>query len=437
MNSTKKIRRLALVTIIVSATGCQSTTGLSSLNLNPFNREASSESAGKIAAVETPSATTESSGAEEAGFTAKLASAGMRARDIVSGAFSFGKTPVPSETGTPQDALSLANTPTQLGPEVYVANGQLWESSGSFDRAMDNYSKALESDPKNGPALGAIARLNDRQNKLDEAVEYFGRAIEVDPSEPSLYNDLGLVLARQEKYDEAVAQIQKAIAIAPANKRFANNLATVHMDAGNSELAMATLEKAHEPAVAHYNMAYLNFKRQQVGEARSELETALKIDPSLEPARNLLDKLGGTQIAQATKDTYNAASAVADGVMNVSAGVQESYQAITQQAAPVTQTLTSGITAGAVPYGPAAPYGPTSDNTVPSIATAPPQATTPPAPTTVVAPAAATPAAAPAPATPAPAAAPPATTPAAPAAAGPAAAPAASGGFSMPPSVGG
>lgn len=381
MNATKKIRRLALVTIVLSATGCQSTTGLSTSNFNPFNRTASAEKEGKIAVVEVPNSKPGSGSSQEEGFTTKLASAGTSARNMVTGLFGFGKTATTiADPSQPTDALSLANTPTKLGPEVYVANGQLWESSGSFDRAMENYSKALQTDPKNAPALGAIARLNDRQNNLPESVTYFERAIAVEPSEPTLYNDLGLVLARQEKYDAAVEQIQKAIAIAPGNKRFANNLATVHMDAGNADKAMAALTTAHDPAVAHYNMAYLNFKREQVGEARNQLETALKIDPNLEPARNLLDKLGGTQVAQLAKDTMNAASAVAQNAQSVSDNVQQTYQAVTQSNVPITETITSGLTDVTAPYGTPTDYKPTATS-VPSIG-----ATTPAAPTTVVAP---------------------------------------------------
>ncbi|QDS88719.1 photosystem I assembly protein Ycf3 [Rosistilla ulvae] len=426
MDGTKKLRRLALVTIIVSGTGCQSTTGLSTLNLNPFNRAASSEQEPKVAVVTVPGGKTNAAATESEGFTGMLAAAGTRARDLVGGAFSFGASAPIDDPTKPTDALSLTNTPNNLGPEVYVANGQLWESSGSFDRAIENYAKALEVDPENGPALGAIARLNDRQNNLDESVSYFGRAIEADPSEPTLYNDLGLVLARQKKYDEAVAQIQKAIAIAPANKRFANNLATVYMDAGDSSQAMATLEKAHEPAVAHYNMAYLNFKRQQVGEARNELETALKIDPTLEPARNLLDKLGGTQIAQVTKETLSAATSVTESVKDVSQGVQDTYRALTEQPGPVTASISSGVAEALAPYGAPAPYTPLASESVPSIGVNAPQAETPPAPTSVVPAADSTPTT-------------PATTTPTPAAAAPAVETPASGnsGFAMPPAIGG
>ncbi len=49
----------------------------------------------------------------------------------------------------PTDPLSLSNTPSKsVGPEVFVANGQLWESTGDFGKAMESYTKALESAAK-------------------------------------------------------------------------------------------------------------------------------------------------------------------------------------------------------------------------------------------------------------------------------------------------
>ena len=314
MNTSKKLRRLALATaVIAAAPGCN---GLSAGKMNPFAR-----SEPKVVETE-----------EDARMAMGLApkekkSFFARSRDAIAGAFAVKQTN--TEAVSENDPLSLANRPDSLGPEVYIANGQLWESSGSFDRAAENYKKALEVDPKCSPALGALARMMERQNKLDESVAYFEKAIEADPSDATLYNDLGLVYARQKQHGEAIEQIQRAIAIAPTNKRFANNIATVYMDAGKPNEAMSTLSKAHEPAIAQYNMAYLNFKRQQVGEARQHLQTALKIDPNLEPARNLLDRLGGSQLATTAKETIAAAAGVGQNIQQVSDKVQGTVQSVT------------------------------------------------------------------------------------------------------------
>ena len=344
MTVSKHMRRLAIAMIAVSATGCKSGGGLASINLNPFIQTADAGATDidptEKVAMQTAAKTNQSDDDTSNPVTSFFG----RTRDALAGVVRFGdrSSEITTTEGTPEsDPLRLANKATSLGPEVYVANGQLWESSGSFDRARDNYEKALEADPENGPALGAMARMHERQDNLTEAIQYFDRAIEVDANDPSLYNDLGLVYSRQKSYDQAVDQIQKAIAIAPGNKRFANNLATVYMDAGKQSEALSTLESAHSPAVAKYNMAYLHFKRQQLPEARDQLQLALQIDPTLEPARNLLDKVGGTQVAQLTSDTIKAAGGAAGYVQDATKTANNVYQALSGNSYPTPVNRTS------------------------------------------------------------------------------------------------
>ncbi|MEZ6089749.1 MAG: tetratricopeptide repeat protein [Pirellulaceae bacterium] len=386
MVAAKNVYRFAFMTLMISVGGCQSGSG--GFSMNPFASRDSSTADQIVVEDVTPTQTQQ----QATGFTDRMRSAGVRTRDAIAGVFTFGRSQEQAtEVNATTDALSLSNTPDKLGPEVYVANGQLWESSGAFERAMENYSKALDSDPKNGAALSAIARLHDRQNRLDESLKFFNRAIEVMPNDSTLYNDSGLVMARQENYEAAIDQIQKAIAIEPGNKRFANNLATVYMDSGSPEKAMQTLNKAHEPAVAHYNMAFLNFKRQQSGEARNQLQQALAIDPTLEPARNLLDKLGGTQIAQATKETITAASNIGQEVQNVSQAVQNTYQSFVGETNPSSATISTSLSdqetndssdAVTTPAPqPTQPTGPTKAETTP--ATSAPTTTEASAPPTV------------------------------------------------------
>ena len=67
-----------------------------------------------------------------------------KGRDSISSAIAGKPAATDVESGqaiAAEDPLLLNNKPGSVGPEVFVANGQLWESTGNFDRAMDNYSK--------------------------------------------------------------------------------------------------------------------------------------------------------------------------------------------------------------------------------------------------------------------------------------------------------
>lgn len=280
-------------------------------------------------------------------------SAYSKGRDSVAGVFGGKASATNLETGeaiAKDDPLLLnSDKPTSVGPEVFVANGQLWESTGNYDRAMDNYSKALEKEPSNSPALASIARLHYRQQQYDKAVAFFQKAIQASPQEAGLYNDLGLTLSQIGRHEEAVAAMAKAIELAPATSRYANNLATVQFQAGREDDARATLLKHNTPAVAHYNMAYLQYSAQKNDKALQELGQVLAMSETagtdsasqraVTKSKELFEKLGGpaTQIAQSLPHLYG--------------NVQQSGQAVAQLASNATQvfnqvrTTAGGVTA--------------------------------------------------------------------------------------------
>ena len=154
VNSVPKLRQVLFTSLVVGTTvtmtGCTSG-GFSISSMNPFSKQE--------ATVEKTPGITEAI-AESAEVTkSQLASFGGSAKKVftkttsaVTDAFSFGKAKQ-AEEEVNSDPLSLANKPASVGPEVYVANGRLWESTG------DN-SKAMESMARHCRASQAIQRLS-------------------------------------------------------------------------------------------------------------------------------------------------------------------------------------------------------------------------------------------------------------------------------------
>lgn len=273
------------------------------------------------------------------------------------------------------DPLLLDNVPASIGPEVFVANGQLWESAGNFDRALENYSKALEREPENAPALASIARLKYRQDQFDQAIEYFQRAIAANPAEAGLYNDLGLTQSKLGKHDQAITSIGQALAIAPGTSRYANNLATVMFAAGREEEAKKTLLANNKPAVAHYNMAYLHYNAKQTDAALKELAQVLAMgtdedtDASSQRAvaksKELFDKLGGpaTQIAQSLPQIYQGIKASAPTASQLQKDATEIAATVRDTATGVSVQLTGGDEAAPVKNAAAAAKASTPEAT--------------------------------------------------------------------------
>jgi tetratricopeptide (TPR) repeat protein len=223
----------------------------------------------------------------------KALSSGVKTgAEMVSGAFS----PPVQEANDPT-SLAVKSKPT---PELYLAMARLAEQSGRFEEADQHYRQALKSAPKDLSVLIGYARMKDRQDRLEEAVELYQQAAKAHPDNAVVYNDLGLCLARRKQMPEAVAALERATQLDARQLLYRNNVATVLVELGDVDAAYTHLAAVHPPAVAYYNVGYLLHKKGQNQAAASLFAQALKVDPSLEPARLWLNRLNAApQVAGA------------------------------------------------------------------------------------------------------------------------------------------
>ena len=242
--------------------------------MNPFSKqEAPIEKAPGISEAIASSAKGTKSQLASFGGTAKKAF--TKTTNAVTGVFRFGGADAGREDVI-SDPLSLSNKPARVGPEVYVANGRLWESTGDNTKAMESYSKALQSEAGNPEALASIARLHLRQGNQRQAVQYFQQAIVQAPEDAGLYNELGLTLNAAGDYPKAVSSLERSLELAPGTSKYANSLARVKFGGGEPKSAYQVLLDNNKPAIANYNMAYLHYSNGQLTESRGYLGEAIK-----------------------------------------------------------------------------------------------------------------------------------------------------------------
>lgn len=263
-------------------TGC-STTGLTWGSLNPFSSSepntaaVSNEPQPKVAALQATD-TPDVSVDQPSGFTVSAKKAWNSTTNAVTGIFSKNDKEEISDEQVVSDPLSLANQPQKVNAEVYIANGQLWESTGDLGKAMESYTRALQSEPNHGPALSSVARLHFRNQNFSEAATYFRRAVEAQPEEAGLQNDLGLTFSKLGESALAIEHLSKALKLSPGNSRYSNNLASVLFNDQQEQAAMTVLAENNQPAVAHFNMAYLYFQTGKLVQARDHLSEVMKYE---------------------------------------------------------------------------------------------------------------------------------------------------------------
>ena len=339
-------RRALLALLVAGAsattiTGC-SGNGMSLASMNPFGGAAS-----------TPSVSTGVS--ESIADTGKqspnrFASFGTSAKNAMAKTTSFftgGTEPGEDEVVSHEDPLRLDRKPETLDPDIFVANGQLWESTGNMNKAMESYARALQHQADYVPALSSIARLHFRQGNHEHARKYFDSAISLSPEDAVLHHDLGLTYSKLGNHAQAIASLNKALEMSPQNSRFANNLASVYFESGNRLSASQVLAKNNPPAVAHFNMAYLCYKHGHLDDARGHLNEAVKYEPlaatdagikrAVERSRQMLEQLDGP------------ASVTAQSEPQAKVAVRPETAQLPQRVMPAAGTQPQSTPAGVLP----------------------------------------------------------------------------------------
>ena len=190
----------------------------------------------------------------------------------------------------PPDPTSLRSG-AKPSPRLHVEVARLSEHAGRLDEAEQHYQEALRLAPDDMSAMLNYARLKDRQGKAGEAFELYRRAAETHPQEPSVFNYLGLHYDRRGMPNEAAETFAQAVRLKPAEPLYRNNLAHVLVQLGKLSEAYQHLHAVHGEAVAYYNLGYLLHRRGQRDAAVQHLAAAVRRDPNLTPARQLLAEL--------------------------------------------------------------------------------------------------------------------------------------------------
>src|SRR5262249_49329879 len=103
--------------------------------------------------------------------------------------------------------------------------GQAYTDLHQSDKALADYSKAIELDPKNAAAWHNRGYAYKELHQYDKAVADLNKAIELDPKDAIPWNNRASAYLRLREYDKEIADWNKAVALEPTNLMAQNNLA--------------------------------------------------------------------------------------------------------------------------------------------------------------------------------------------------------------------
>ncbi len=98
---------------------------------------------------------------------------------------------------------------------AHVELARILQFRGMAPQAEAEYRKALEIDPRFGPALNYFAYFYLVQNEYDKAIDYFERYAAAYPDEPNPRDSLGEAYFYAGKFDRAVEMYKEALKIRP------------------------------------------------------------------------------------------------------------------------------------------------------------------------------------------------------------------------------
>ncbi len=133
-------------------------------------------------------------------------------------------------------------------PAIWNLLGNAYYKTNNFEKAMDQYKKALSIYPESplvyanlGEAQLSLAVEKKDKMMLDKAIQSFQRAIELDPEYPFSYVGLGKAFRLLGRLNEAIASFRKALDLDDKLDETLYILGLTYLDKGDKDKALSTL----------------------------------------------------------------------------------------------------------------------------------------------------------------------------------------------------
>lgn len=183
-------------------------------------------------------------------------------------------------------------------PSDLVRLGQLVHGQGQTAKAVEVLERARQLAPKDAAVPAVLGAVFSASGKWDDAVRCYRESLALNPSDPAVMNNLSYALAeRGNSLEEALKLAQAAVEKAPQQPEFTDTLGYVYLKRNQFDSAIQTYRSVVSrtgTAQSRMRLASALSAKGEKQQARSELESALKANPTATDAaaiREMLSKL--------------------------------------------------------------------------------------------------------------------------------------------------
>ena len=168
--------------------------------------------------------------------------------------------------------------------QEHLVAGQKYASQNQWDRAITEFSQAIDLNPKIARAYSGRGKAYSKRGEYDKAIVDFTMAIALDPNYAEDYVGRGDAYDYTKGYSNAIADYSKAIALNPRLKEAYYDRGFVYNESGNYDSAVADYTRAIEMdpnyADAYYDRGRAYDAKGDYDNAINDYNAALAINPS-------------------------------------------------------------------------------------------------------------------------------------------------------------
>ena len=195
-----------------------------------------------------------------------------------------------------EQELHLASDLDKKNGEALVKLGMVESARGNIDQALETYLEGSKTNPKEMVFYLLAGNIYENKQDWERAKQQYQKALEVQPENPLASNNLAYVMLQQGgNVDVAFAMAQTARRQLPDNPNSADTLGWAfyhkHVYTSAINLFKEAVKKEPDNALFNYHLGLAYAKSGQAALARQQLDRVVKIKPDFPKIEELRQAL--------------------------------------------------------------------------------------------------------------------------------------------------
>lgn len=167
---------------------------------------------------------------------------------------------------------------------IHLFKGVSYDNEGQYDKAISNYGKVIEMNPKFYQAYNTRGGVYYKKGQYDQAISDFNVAIEINSDYAEAYFNRGIVYNEKSIYDKAISDFTKALEINENYAKAYSSRGITYFNKAKYDQAISDFKKAIEinpsDAKSYYNRGNVYSEKGLYDQAISDFNEAIDINPN-------------------------------------------------------------------------------------------------------------------------------------------------------------